>query len=176
VVKDLLAPLKAGSLNDSIIPLLRPGYFVPETKKTDELLRELQEKHIQMAIVIDEYGGTAGLITLEDLVEEIVGEIQDEYDTEEALYEKISDREAIFDARASIHDVNEIMDLHLDDEEFDTLGGLVYDRLGKVPVVGDEVRVNGCVVSVLATHGRRVMKVRVRLVQPNGQQAEESAA
>jgi len=162
VVKDLLAELKAGNLSAPITPLVRPAHFVPETKKVDELLREMQEKHVLVAIVIDEYGGTAGLISIEDLVEEIVGEIQDEYDVEEALYERVSDDEVVFDARASIHDVNEVMDLHLEDQEFDTLGGLVYDRLGKVPVVGDEVRVNGCTVSVLSTHGRRVLKVRVR--------------
>jgi len=162
VVKDLLAELRAGRMDAPVRPLVRPAYYVPETKKIDELLDEMQERHVQMAIVVDEYGGTAGIITLEDLVEEIVGEIQDEYDTEEALYERINEHEAIFDARASIHDVNDIMELHLADDEFDTLGGLVYDRLGKVPVPGDEVRVDGCIVSVLSTHGRRIAKVRIR--------------
>jgi CBS domain containing-hemolysin-like protein len=176
VVKDLLAELKSGRLEAPIKPLVRPAYFVPETKKIDELLREMQEKHVLVAIVIDEYGGTAGLITIEDLVEEIVGEIQDEYDTEEALFERVSDDEVIFEARASIDDVNDVMDLHLQDEQFDTLGGLVYDRLGKVPVVGDEVRVNGCLVTVLATHGRRVMKVRVRRIPPEAGESHDSAA
>ncbi len=168
VVKDLLRQLKAGNPQAPVAELLRPPYFVPETKKIDELLREMQDRRMHLAVVVDEYGGTAGLITLEDLVEEIVGEIHDEFDTnEEELYERISPTEVIFDARASIHDVNDIMELHLDDEEFDTLGGLVYDRLGKVPVVSDEVRVNGCTVTVLTTAGRRIKKVRIRVGTPS---------
>ena len=144
---------------------MRPAYFVPETKKIDELLRELQERHAQIAIVVDEYGGTAGLVTVEDLVEEIVGEIQDEYDTEEALFRRVNDREAEFDARASLGLVDEVMGLHLDveDQAFDTLGGLLYDRLGRVPVPGDVVHLNGATFAVMSTDGRRVTRVRVRL-------------
>jgi putative hemolysin len=163
VVKDLLRHLKDGSGDAPVTALLRPPYFVPETKKIDELLREMQAKRVHLAIVVDEYGGSAGVITLEDLVEEIVGEIRDEYDTEEPLYERIDDDKVVFDARASIHDVNEILHLTLDDEEFDTLGGLVYDQLGKVPEVGDEVRVDGISVEVLSTEGRRVKKVLVKV-------------
>jgi putative hemolysin len=133
----------------------------------DELLHEMQELKVHMAIVVDEYGGTAGLITIEDLLEEIVGEIRDEYDVaEESWIERLSDHEAVFDARVSIHDVNQTLPLALDDAEYDTLGGLVYARLGKVPAQGDEVRVDNAVVSVLSTTGRRIRKVRVTVEPP----------
>jgi putative hemolysin len=160
--KDVLKHLKAGKLNDPVRPLARPAHFVPEAKKVDELLQELQQRRVHMAIVVDEYGGTAGLITIEDLLEEIVGEIRDEYDqAEEARVEQISDREAIFDARTSIREVNELLALDLPDDEFDTLGGLVYDRLGKVPAIDDEIHVDSCLIRVMSTEGRRIKKVRL---------------
>jgi putative hemolysin len=160
--KDVLKHLKAGNLSDPVRPLARPAHFVPEAKKVDELLQELQQRRVHMAIVVDEYGGTAGLITIEDLLEEIVGEIRDEYDqAEEARVEQISDREAIFDARTSIREVNELLALDLPDDEFDTLGGLVYDRLGKVPAIDDEVHVDSCLIRVMSTEGRRIKKVRL---------------
>jgi CBS domain containing-hemolysin-like protein len=162
--KDLLKHLRDGSQEAAVQPLAREPSFVPETKKVDELLHEMQQKRVHVAIVVDEYGGTAGLITIEDLIEEIVGEIQDEYDVEEAMIEEVSDSEAVFDARVSIRDVNDTLDLDIDDEDFDTLGGLLYHELGKVPNVGDEVRVDGAVVTVLSTNGRRVRKVRVTRV------------
>jgi CBS domain containing-hemolysin-like protein len=171
--KDLLRFLRDGSQLASVQPLAREPSFVPETKKVDELLHEMQQKHVHVAIVVDEYGGTAGLITIEDLIEEIVGEIQDEYDVEEAMIEEVSDREALFDARVSIRDVNDTLDLNIEDEDFDTLGGLLYHELGKVPNVGDEVRVDGAVVTVLSTTGRRVRKVRVTKVQPTAPASAE---
>jgi putative hemolysin len=164
--KDLLRHLRDGSQDAPCLPLAREPSFVPETKKVDELLHEMQQKRVHLAIVVDEYGGTAGLISIEDLIEEIVGEIQDEYDVEEAMIEEVSDSEALFDARVSIRDVNDTLDLDIDDEDFDTLGGLLYHELGKVPNVGDEVRVDGAVVTVLTTTGRRVRKVRVTKAPP----------
>ena len=160
--KDLLRHLRDGSQDAPVQPLAREPSFVPETKKVDELLHEMQTNRVHLAIVVDEYGGTAGLITIEDLIEEIVGEIQDEYDVaEEALIEEVNDHEALFDARVSIRDLNDTLDLDIGDEDFDTLGGLLYHELGKVPNVGDEVRIDGVVVTVLTTTGRRVRKVRV---------------
>jgi CBS domain containing-hemolysin-like protein len=165
--KDLLHQMPAMKLDAPVGGLVRPAYFVPETKRVDELLHELQDLKVHMAIVVDEYGGTAGLITIEDLLEEIVGEIRDEYDVgEETWIEPVSDHEAIFDARVSIHDVNQTLPLDLDDAEYDTLGGLVYARLGKVPAQGDEVRVDKATVSVLSTAGRRIRKVRVCVEPP----------
>jgi putative hemolysin len=137
------------------------------------LLHEMQLNRVHLAIVVDEYGGTAGLITIEDLIEEIVGEIQDEYDVEEAMIQEVSDHEALFDARVSIRDVNDTLDLDIEDEDFDTLGGLLYHELGKVPDVGDEVRVDGAHVTVLTTSGRRVRKVRVMKVPPEGATTQE---
>jgi CBS domain containing-hemolysin-like protein len=162
--KDVLKYLRDGSQDAPAAPLAREPYFVPETKKVDELLHEMQARRVHLAMVVDEYGGTAGLISIEDLIEEIVGEIQDEYDVEEQPIQEVSETEAIFDARVSIRDVNDTLDLDLDDADFDTVGGLVYHALGKVPVVGDEVRVDGCLVTVLATNGRRIKKVRVSKV------------
>jgi putative hemolysin len=160
--KDVLKHLQSGSLDDPVKPLARPALFVPEAKKVDELLQELQQRRVHMAVVVDEYGGTAGIITIEDLLEEIVGEIRDEYDqAEEAHMEQISDREAIFDARTSIREANELLALHLPDDESDTLGGLVYDRLGKVPAIDDEVLVDSCTIRVMSTDGRRIKKVRL---------------
>ncbi|HLZ28528.1 MAG TPA: hemolysin family protein [Chloroflexota bacterium] len=160
--KDLLKFLRDGSQSAPVQPLAREAAYVPETKKVDDLLHEMQQSRVHVAIVVDEYGGTAGLITIEDLIEEIVGEIRDEYDVEEATtIEEISDSEALFDARVTIRDVNDTLHLDIEDEDFDTLGGLLYHELGKVPNVGDEVRVDGAVVTVLSTTGRRVRKVRV---------------
>ena len=164
--KDLLKFLRDGQQTAPVQPLAREPSYVPETKKVDELLHEMQQRHVHLAVVVDEYGGTAGLITIEDLIEEIVGEIQDEYDVEEAMIEEVSDSEALFDARVSIRDVNDTLDLDIEDEDFDTLGGLLYHELGKVPNVGDEVRVDGALVTVLTTTGRRVRKVRVTKVPP----------
>jgi putative hemolysin len=169
--KDVLKHLKSGHLGDAAQPLARPAYFVPEAKKVDELLQELQKRRVHMSVVVDEYGGTAGIITIEDLLEEIVGEIRDEYDqAEEARVEPISDTEAIFDARVSLREVNELFELDLPEDEFDTLGGLVYERLGKIPSKDDEVRVDGCLIRVMDTEGVRIKKVYLLVGQQEGQE------
>jgi CBS domain containing-hemolysin-like protein len=134
---------------------------VPESKKIDELLKEMQRNKTQMAIVVDEYGGTAGIVTLEDILEEIVGEIEDEYDKERELIRKIDEQTAIVDARAMIEDVNEELGLSLSDEEADTLGGLVYALLGKVPEEGESVELDSVTLTVEKTDGRRITKVRI---------------
>ena len=159
--KDLFPLLRGCDLETSLRSLVRPAYFVPESKKLDDLLRELQQNRMHMAIVVDEYGGTAGLVTIEDLLEEIVGEIQDEYDKEEVQIQGLGEGEAVFDARTSLNDVNETLGLHLEGEDFDSIGGLVYSQLGKMPAPGDEVRVDSVTVAVLSTIGRRIKKVKV---------------
>ncbi len=161
--KDLLRCM-AESRTPALRDLARPPYFIPETKKVDELLAELRQSKVHIAIVVDEYGGTAGLVTIEDLLEEIVGEIQDEYDREEAPIERVSETEAILDARVSIDALEELFDFHVDGEEqdYDSVGGFVYHHLGKVPVAGDEVRVDGLTLRVLSVIGRRIKKVRAR--------------
>ncbi|MBI4630356.1 MAG: HlyC/CorC family transporter, partial [Chloroflexi bacterium] len=138
--KDLLRVWREGATNKTLRDLLRPAHFIPEAKALDELLAELQQQRIHMAVVVDEYGGTAGLVTLEDIVEEIVGEIRDEYDTtEESPYQKINDDEYIFDGGTNINDVNELLDLKLPSDDADTIGGYVYGQLGRVPASGDQL-------------------------------------
>ena len=161
--KDLL-PLLSGGERPDLRTLLRTPLFVPESISVDDLLHNLQRRKVHIAIVLDEYGGTAGLVTIEDLIEEIVGEIQDEYDVEEPMVERISDNEARIDGRASIDDLTETFGVDLDDEDkeqYDTVGGLVYHEIGGVPAVGDIVEVDGLTLTVESTDGRRVGKVLV---------------
>jgi putative hemolysin len=160
--KDLLTVWREGNHLESLIDLLRPAYFVPETKKVDELLAEMQAQRIHMAIVVDEYGGIAGLVTLEDIVEEIVGEILDEYDkAEEMLYQAVGDGEYIFQGRVDLDDFNEIVGSQLPREEADTLGGFIYSRIGRVPTGGESVQVENLQLTVEQVSGRRIRKVRV---------------
>ena len=160
--KDILKTRLDCEPSNTILPLLRPAYFVPEAKKVDELLREMQEKRVHLAVVVDEYGGTAGLVTLEDIVEEIVGEIRDEYDAgEEKQYEKVGDREYVFNGRIDIEDFNDVMDTHLTREVADTLGGFIYGEIGRVPVEGEEVKVEGWNLIVEQVTGKRIRRVRV---------------
>jgi CBS domain containing-hemolysin-like protein len=173
--KDLLAVWRKGNQIESLENLLRPAYFVPETKKVDELLAEMQAQRIHMAIVVDEYGGVAGLVTLEDIVEEIVGEILDEYDkAEEMLYQVISDSEYVFQGRVDLDDFNEIVDSELPREEADTLGGFIYSRIGRVPTGGESIQVDNLELTVEQVSGRRIRKVRVlRLPQSYENGGEE---
>jgi CBS domain containing-hemolysin-like protein len=159
--KDMLKQLREGHNSYPIRDLVRPAYFVPETKKLDDLLHEIRQNRVHIVIVVDEYGSVAGLVTIEDLVEEIVGDIKDEYDHEENLYEKVNEREYIFDAKINISDFNDLMDTHLGDEDYDTLGGFVYAQLDKIPGLGDVVDFEQMTFTVLATRGRRITKIRV---------------
>jgi CBS domain containing-hemolysin-like protein len=162
--KDLLRIIAAGGPRPRLRDIMRPALFVPESQAVDDLLNELQRRRVHMAIVLDEYGGTAGLVTIEDLLEEIVGEIQDEFDEEEPMKVILRDGEAILDGRADIDEMGELVDPPLeleDDEEYDTVGGFVYHRIGRVPVVGDTVAVDPFTITVIKVTGRRVGKVRV---------------
>lgn len=161
--KDLLKIHGNTSEKISIRKFLRAAYFVPESKKVDELLAEMQAKGIHIAVVVDEYGGMAGLVTLEDIVEEIVGEIRDEYDqSEELLIQKITPDEVLFRGRVSLDDFNDVLDTHLDPDMTDTLGGFFYGELGRVPVEGDQLEVEGWMLTVEEVRGRRVGKIRAR--------------
>lgn len=165
--KDLLPLLRKGVSDVTAGQLARPAYFIPESKRVDELLQELRRGKVHFAVVVDEYGGTAGVVTIEDVLEEIVGEIRDEYDTEEEeRYEVVSERVAIFDAAVSVDDVNRALGLSLETDGFDTLGGMVYHRLGKVPEEGDTFREGDLVVTVLSTEGRRIEKIKLERVEP----------
>lgn len=179
--KDLLSVVDgSGDTIASQRQLLRPAYFVPEAKKVDELLTEMQSRGIHMALVVDEYGGVAGVVTLEDIVEEIVGEIRDEYDTcEEQLFEQISADEYIFLGRATIDEVNETTGLHLSKEHADTLGGYIYGELGRVPQPGEAVEENGVQFIVEEVVARRILKVRAKLLsgeeQPYGNEENNAS-
>ena len=162
--KDILGYLADGRRPASLREIARAPYFVPEGKRIDELLAELREHKVHLAVVVDEYGGTAGLVTIEDVLEEIVGEIQDEYDREEATMQRVSDREAIVDARVSLDDLNELLGLEIESEDVDTVGGFVYHQLGRMPAPGDEIRVDGLTMRVLSVLGRRIKKIRVEKV------------
>lgn len=159
--KDLLLYLQGDGPRPPLREMLRPAYFVPETKKVDDLLREMQQRRIHMAIVVDEYGGTAGLVTVEDILEEIVGEIQDEYDAEEPSFEQVGEGEYILDARMNLDDVNDLLEADLPTGAADTLGGLIYDALGRVPVPGDSLQIGEWRIEVLTVSGRRIRKVRM---------------
>ncbi len=162
--KDLLPFLKGGQRPD-LRKLLRPPLFVPESMTIDDLLHKLQGRKVHLAIVLDEYGGTAGMVTIEDLLEEIVGDIQDEYDEEEPLTVRLSDDEVRVDGRASVDDLAELFDVDLGDledaDEYDTVGGLIYHRIGGVPRPGDKVELvgQGLTLTVEVTDGHRVGKV-----------------
>ena len=159
--KDILKYLAEGRRSVSLREIARPPYFVPEGKHIDALLTELREHKVHMAIVVDEYGGTAGLVTIEDVLEEIVGEIQDEYDREEATIQRVNDSEAVVDARVTLDDLNELFDLEMESEDVDTVGGYVYHQLGRMPAPGDEVSADGLTMRVLNVAGRRIKKIRV---------------
>lgn len=165
--KDLLVMWRDGNTQRPINELLRPAYFVPESKKADDLLADLQQKKIHLAIVVDEYGGTAGLVTLEDLIEEIVGEIRDEYDFhEEEAYQQVSANEYIFDAGIDLDDLNRLLTAHLPTEDSDTLGGYIYSKLGKVPSAGEKISDERYMFEVLEVEDRRIRKIRLTLIVP----------
>ena len=160
--KDLLA--LAGDSSRDTVPIrsvMRPPYFIPETKKVDRLLSEFRRSKQQLAIVRDEYGVTSGLVTIEDLVEQIVGDIQDEYDVEEPMIQVLDGRTSILDGRLGLSEVNDCMDLELPEDEADTIGGFVFGLLGHQAEQGERVRWQGVTFVVEATDGRRITKVRL---------------
>ena len=161
-VKDLLKVDASATDDRPITPLIRPTTFVPETKRVPELLKEFQRKQVQMAIVVDEYGGTAGLVTIEDLLEEIVGEIRDEDDVEAEPIVEEGNGSYVFSAKVSFDEFRERLDLEVEPEGFETVGGYVLARLGRVPAVGETFELDGLFVEVLEAERRRIHKVRVR--------------
>ena len=163
--RDLLAAsTRQGAVPPHLRDLLRPGLFVPESKRVDEMLSEFQERRVQIAVVVDEYGGVAGIVTIEDLLEEIVGEIEDEFDVEEPTIVRAASGPATVDARIGVDAFNEAFNAVINPEGFDTLGGFLYRELGKIPSSGDLVRIDGLEIEVASTVGRRIKKVRVRQV------------
>jgi CBS domain containing-hemolysin-like protein len=160
-VKDLMVKTPTLEPEAAITPLLRPATFVPETKRVIDLLQDFQRNRLQMAVVVDEYGGTAGLVTLEDLIEEIVGEIRDEYDVEA---EPVVDEGAgrfVFSGKAHVHELADRMHVTPEGEGYETVGGYLLSRLGRVPAVGERFDVDGLCVEVLEAERRRINRVRI---------------
>lgn len=165
--KDLL---KVGAVTD-LRKILRKAYFVPESKKVDELLREMQARGVHMVVVVDEFGGMAGVVTLEDIVEEIVGEIRDEYDTAEELpVQKLSDDEYLFKGQIDLDDVNDLLGSELTSDYSDSLGGYIYGALGRVPAAGDDLKVGNWNFIVEDVRGHRISKVRASRNKPDGKE------
>ena len=139
--------------------ILRPVSFIPETKKVRDLLREFQKDKVHIAIVVDEYGGVAGLVTIEDLLEEIVGEIHDEYDEEESLIQPQEDGSWIVDARIDLDELGEIIGIEFPDENYETLGGFLFDQMGRIPAPGEKHRFNALAIEIIEANERRILKV-----------------
>ena len=160
--RDLLRYLVAPEESPSLLSIIKPAYFIPESKLLDDLLRELQDKHLQMAIVVDEYGGVEGLLTLEDLIEEIVGEIEDEFSRSmEPRVVPLPNGEIVVDARVTINYISDLMAATINHDDVDTVGGLVYSSLGKMPEVGDQVMLDGLTIEVISLFGRRINKLKL---------------
>jgi putative hemolysin len=163
-VRDLLQCWADGSENESIKPLIRDVYFVPETKPVAELLDEMQKAHVQLAMVIDEYGGVCGLVTVEDILEEIVGEIEDEDIAGEELEEIVERKDGSYEVLASteIGKIERLFDMEIEDDDFTTIAGLVINESGKVPEVGEVLTIRGLEVEVLEADERRINRLRVK--------------
>ena len=163
-VKDLVA--LPPTAEPPLTTLMRSAYFVPESKRVSELLKEMQRRQVQMAIVVDEYGGTAGLVTVEDLLEEIVGEIRDEYDVESETVVEEDDGTFVFSGKVSVDEVKDRLGIEIEREGFETVGGYLLSHLGRMPYVGERFQVDGLDVEVLEVERRRIAKVRLRRGQP----------
>ena len=167
--KDILSLLNDKDTldNKAIRDLIRPSYFVPETKRADALLKELQECNVHLAIVVDEYGGTSGLVTIENLIEEIVGDIRDEYDTdEEEDYVEVGDGVYLIEASIDLDDINELLDCAIETEDADTLGGYIFLILGRVPEANEVIETDTLSMTIQSIDGRRIRKVRVEKKTP----------
>lgn len=159
--KDLLRSWGAKDETLKLTEVMRIPYFIPETKRIEDLLMDFRTRHVHMAIAVDEYGGTSGLITIEDLLEEIVGDIQDEYDLEVPLIQPQEDGSLLVDARANVEELEEYYDIEIPQEKFDTVGGYLFHLLGKVPKAGEKIIDNGLVMIVAESDERRIGQVRI---------------
>jgi CBS domain containing-hemolysin-like protein len=170
--KDLMRAERDGKEDQPIRDLVRPARFVPETKRVAELLKEMQAEKFHMAIVVDEYGGTAGLVTLEDLIEELVGEIVDEFDVEDPMVEPLPGGDVRVNARMLIDDLNDLLGCHLPEGDWDTVGGLLFSQLGHVPVEGESIDIDGWRLTAQRVQGRRIGRVRMTRLGPARGRAE----
>jgi putative hemolysin len=174
--KDLLKCFRDNQPDLPIRSLLRPAHFVPTSKKLNDLLREMQKHRVHIMMVVDEYGGTAGLVTIEDILEEIVGEIEDEYDeVEEPEFEVIGPNAYQLSARIDLYSLSKLLNVELSDEDVDTLGGMLYGKFGHVPEPGESAVVGGWRFTVLSLDGRGIEQVRAENVNGTAAEADEAA-
>jgi magnesium and cobalt exporter, CNNM family len=162
VVKDLIQTAAEPDGSRPVSEIMRPAAFVPETKRVVDLLREFQQGRFQLAMVVDEYGGTAGIVTVEDVVEELVGEIRDEYDSEAEPIVQEDDGTFVFSAKVGIGEMTERLGVEIEEGDFETVGGFVLARVGRVPAVGERFEIDGLDVEILEAERRRIHKVRIR--------------
>jgi len=162
-VKDILIAMSAGDVkrDDPIQPFIRQAYFIPENKKVSELLAEMQRDKFQIAIVIDEFGGTAGLVTLEDLIEEIVGSIHDELESDEKDVEIVDEKNVMVSGQSEIDEVNELLGTKIQTPDFNTIGGFVFGLFGRMPRVGEQLRYRDLKFEVLELDGRKIDKIKI---------------
>jgi CBS domain containing-hemolysin-like protein len=171
--KDLLSYLLKGEVPADITKILRPARYVPEGKMIDDLLKELQQKKEHIVIVVDEYGGMAGLVCLEDILEEIVGEIQDEYDNEEDEIKSLGPQLWLCDARTQLQDVNQALGTELPMDSSDTLGGFVFNLFGKIPVTHEEISYGDTLFKIENMDGHSIKKIRVRTKVVKNEESED---
>ena len=172
--RDVMAAMANQDPQSSLRELVRPAFIIPETKRIDDLLEELQYKGVQMAVVVDEYGGTEGLVTMEDVLEEIVGEIEDEFSrTRDAQVVRLPDGAVLVDAGLTTENVEELFGTRIDNTDVDTVGGYVYHSLGKIPQLGDVVVTDHLHIEVVSILGRRLRKLRIQLIESNGSDSKD---
>jgi putative hemolysin len=162
-IKDILVAMAAGEVKreDDIQRFIRPAYFIPENKRVSELLSEMQRDRFQIAIVIDEYGGTSGLVTLEDLIEEIVGSIHDELETQEKDVQIVDEKNFVISGQSALDEVNELLDTSLHSNDFNTLGGFVFGLFGRMPKVGEQLKYKNLKLEILELEGRKISKIKI---------------
>ena len=171
--KDMMRAQRDGKSDQPVAAIIRPARFAPESKRVSELMREMQAQKFHMAIVVDEYGGTAGLVTLEDLIEELIGEIVDEYDVEEAQIERLPDGDVRVTAGMLIDELNELLEVEWPSEDWDTVGGLVFNRLGHVPHEGETNDYEGHRLRAERVKGRRIGRVRITKIRTDDEIDDE---
>ncbi|HNY73193.1 MAG TPA: hemolysin family protein [Syntrophales bacterium] len=174
-VKDLLKFWSREVTEKDFLSILRKPYYIPETKNISQLLHELKQKKYHLAIIIDEYGGTAGLVTLEDLMEEIIGEIHDEHDTQEPGIVEETDGYTLVDGRVEIEELEEYFGVTFDEGKYETLGGLILNTVKRIPAVGETIIVDNFEMTIVAADERRIKKVRIRKIRKEDEQNSPEA-
>jgi putative hemolysin len=162
-IKDILVAMASGDVQReaAIQQFIRPAYFIPENKRVSELLSEMQRERFQLAIVIDEFGGTSGLVTLEDLIEEIVGSIHDELETEEKEVQIVDEKNFVVSGQSALDEVNELLGTSLQSKDFNTLGGFVFGLFGRMPKVGEQLKYKNLKLEILELEGRKISKIKM---------------